>query len=430
MKLDWDHYSDQPAVIRDRSIKKSIYKAVRYDSFKMLLCNLVMYPVCMANYLFFPAKKSNADLSAFFGLSINLDKGIEATYKLVDDLGANNLSIRIPLSDIENIQAYVGFVKQYQNKNLLINILQDRRHVENHSLLKQSLSTVFSELSPFTNRFQLGNAVNRKKWAIFSMDEFLQFYKVGYDLRNEQFPNVKLLGSSVIDFEYYFSIRTLFNGYKVRFDQFSSLLYVDRRGAPENTQMGLDLVKKLHLMQAMLRLSPKSSNEVVITETNWPITNTAPYAPTSEEDCVSLEAQADFLVRYYLLALSSGVVKNIYWHQLIAPGYGLIDNRGDELVKYPSYYAFKVMLVQLQGGEFVSATQDEGLYTIRFSEQIEENVLQMTEVVWCHNTANKPLAQSADKKIKQVISRDGVVLDLDDVQISGSPIYIISTRKV
>ena len=428
MKLDWDHYSDQPAVIRDRAIKKSISKTVRFDSFKMLLCNLVMYPVCFLNYLLFPVKKVETNLGSFFGMSINLDKEAESTPELVDDLGANNLLIRIPLSDIENIRAYVDFIKQYQDKSILINILQDRRHVEDHALLKQSLTIVFSELSPFTNRFQLGNAVNRKKWAIFSMDQFLKFYKVGYDLRNENFPNLTLLGSSVIDFEYYFSIRTLFNGYRVKFDQFSSLLYVDRRGAPENTQMGLDLVKKLRLMQAMLRLSSKSSNQIVITETNWPITNTAPYAPTSEADCVSLDAQADFLVRYYLLALSSGAVKNIYWHQLIAPGYGLIDNRGDELVKYPSYYAFKVMLAQLQDMQFVGSTEIDGLYTLKFRKQVDAGLQQITNVMWLHSDDNKQIPHNLDKTVQQVMSRDGTSLNFDDIQISGSPIYLISTQ--
>ena len=428
MKLDWDHYSDQPAVIRDRAIKKSISKTVRFDSFKMLLCNLVMYPVCFLNYLLFPVKKVEVNLGSFFGMSINLDKEAASTPELVDDLGANNLLIRMPLSDIENIRAYVDFIKQYQDKSILINILQDRRHVEDHALLKQSLTIVFSELSPFTNRFQLGNAVNRKKWAIFSMDQFLKFYKVGYDLRNENFPNLTLLGSSVIDFEYYFSIRTLFNGYRVKFDQFSSLLYVDRRGAPENTQMGLDLVKKLRLMQAMLRLSSKSSNQIVITETNWPITNTAPYAPTSEADCVSLDAQADFLVRYYLLALSSGAVKNIYWHQLIAPGYGLIDNRSDELVKYPSYYAFKVMLAQLQDMQFVGATEIDGLYTLKFRKQVDAGLQQITNVMWLHSDDNKQIPHNLDKTVQQVISRDGTSLNFDDIQISGSPIYLISTQ--
>ena len=269
-------------------------------------------------------------------------------------------------------------------------MLQDRRHIEDLALSKHSLEQVFNQFSPLTRRFQLGNAINRKKWAIFSMDEYLKFYKVEYDLRNQQLPQIELLGSSVIDFEYYFSTRT-FNGYKTRFDQFSSLLYVDRRGVPENMQMGLNLFGKLQLMQAMLRLSGKSGNDIVITETNWPITNTFPYAPTSEDNCVSLEVQANFLVRYYLLALSSGVVKHIYWHQLIAPGYSLIDSREGKLTKYPSFHAFKNMLAQLQDANFCELTQKQGIYCAKFVETVDATNKQSIEVFWSHvKTATLP----------------------------------------
>ena len=425
MKLDWDNYSDQPAVIKDRALKKQIYKQVRWDSLKMLLTNAVMYPVCALNYLLFPIKKINTDTASFFGMSINLDKNPEQSRALIDDLKVNNLLIRMPLADIENCHKYVAFAQQFKDKNLLISILQDRQHVEDHVLLKTSLEKVFTEFSPLTNRFQLGNAINRKKWAIFSMDEFLRFYQVGFNLRNDKFPEITLLGSSVIDFEYYFSIRTLFNLYKLRFDQFSSLLYVDRRGAPENTQMGLDLTKKLHLMQAMLRISPKSSNEIVITETNWPISNTAPYAPTSENDCVDLESHANFLVRYYLLSLASNVVKNVYWHQLIAPGYGLIDNRSDELIKYPAYTTFKVMLSLLQEANFLGMNIEGNIYTAGFSKQLGINKTQSIDVIWSTENNNKTI--QIDTKRQQVIMRDGSINSEESVNISESPIYLIST---
>jgi len=424
MKLDWDHYSDQPHVIKDRALKKQIYKQVRWDNLKLLATNFIMYPVCLLNYLIFPAQKVNTDVVSFFGMSINLDKHPAQTQELIDDLGVNNLLIRMPLSDIENIKDYVNFAKQYQDKNLLINILQDRRHIENKALLKDSLNKVFTEFSSLTDRFQLGNAINRKKWAIFSMDEFLRFYKVGFDLRNEKFPKIKLLGSSVIDFEYYFSIRTLYNFYKIRFDQFSSLLYVDRRGAPENTQMGLDLTKKLQLMQAILRLSPKSSNEIVITETNWPITNTAPYAPTSEEDCVDLEAHADFLVRYYLLALGSKVVKNVYWHQLIAPGYGLIDDRQGGLIKYPAYSAFKTMLSFLQNSNYEGVRNKKGIYYAIFNRKTASNIIEKIEVIWSNEKFNQSI--NIDNNVQKLFSRDGIEQDVNSFIVNQSPVYLIT----
>jgi len=421
MKLDWDHYSDQPAVIRNKAFKKEIYKKTRWHSMKLLVTNIFMYPICLLNYFVSPIQKVDIDTSTFFGISINLDKNPEETIKLIEDLGAKNILIRMPLSDIDNIQRYVDFASQFKDKNLLINILQDRDHVEDHQRLETALDRVFTLFSPLTNHFQLGNTINRKKWAFFSMDEFLNFYKVGFDLRNAKFPNIKLLGSSVIDFEYYFSIRTLFNLYTIRFDQFTSLLYVDRRGAPENTQMGLDLRKKLHLMQAMLRLSPKSSNEIVITETNWPINDTFPYAPTTDVECaVDLETHADFLVRYYLLALSSHVVKSVYWHQLIAPGYGLIDNRKTNLIKYPAYTALKVMLSYLQESNYISFKIKDDQYTMSFIDKKNTKI----DVIW--TTSDRSEQLHIDQKTQTLISREGEELLVDHIKLTGSPVYLLT----
>lgn len=416
--LKWDSYSDQPHVIKDRRFKKEIYKTVRWDSFKMVVTNILMFPIVFIAYLASPIKKTITKSDVFFGISINLDKNPNDTRELIDELDCNNLLIRVPLHDIENLQAYVEFADQFSDKKLLINILQDRRHVEDLVMLEGSLDEIFTSFQHLTSRFQIGNAINRKKWAFFSMDEYLKFYQVAQHVKKRKFPNLTLLGSSIIDFEYYFTIRTLFNHYPIQFDQCSSLLYVDRRGAPENTQMGLNLIKKLHLLQSILRLSSKTNNGIVITETNWPISNTAPYAPTGEKECVSLEDHANFLVRYYLLALTSGVVQNIYWHQLIATGYGLIDNRNGKLIKYPAYYAFKNMLSLLQTANFIGLDVKGDLHRASFIYESNKTI----DVLWSVST--EVVVSSHGKKI---IHRDGKALkDQNDVTINQSPTYLLS----
>ncbi|MCK5896780.1 MAG: hypothetical protein KAG20_08245, partial [Cocleimonas sp.] len=241
MPLRWDAFSDQPSVISDKRYKRKIYSKVVGDFIKMVITNLLVFPLTLLFYLLVPTKKQSIKARAFFGLSINLDKNPTKTRTLIDDLAVDNLLIRLPLHDIENLADYVAFAQQYNDKKLLINILQDRRHVEDLERLHHALDRIFEQFSPLTTHFQIANAINRKKWAIFSMDEYLRFYKVAYDLKQKKYPQLILLGSSVIDFEYYFTIRTLFNFYRLRFDQLSSLLYVDRRGAPENTQAGFNL---------------------------------------------------------------------------------------------------------------------------------------------------------------------------------------------
>jgi len=146
----------------------------------------------------------------------------------------------------------------------------------------------------------------------------------------------------VIDFEYHYTIRTLFNLFKVRYDKFSSLLYVDRRGSPDNKQMLIfDTKNKIDMLYALVRLSPKSSNDIYITEVNWPLTGTAPYAPTSEKECVSEEDYSKFMLRYLEIAKSSRKIKRVYWHQLIATGYGLVEEREGKIRKREAFYIFK-----------------------------------------------------------------------------------------
>jgi len=420
VNLKWDKYSDQPEVMKDKALKKKINKATRWDSIKLFLVNIFLYPVTYVVYLLKPEAKSHIDTDTFFGMSVNLDKNPDETRELIDDLKVTSLLIRVPLHDIENLTSYIDFAEQFKDKEILINIMQDRRHVEDAQLLKRSLESIFQGFSHLTTRFQIGNAINRKKWAIFSMDEYTKFYKVAYDLKQDKYLELVLLGSSVIDFEYYFSISTLFNRSNIYYDQFSSLLYVDRRGAPENTQMGLDLQKKIRFLYAILWLSPKSKSEIVITETNWPISNTAPYAPTGEKECVSLEDHANYLVRYYLLALSTGVVKNVYWHQLIAPGYGLIDNRDNKLIKYPAYQAFKTMLFLLQEAVFIEINKRDGYYYLVFNKG---NI--KIEVHWSITSSFE-----VPVKNRQVILRDGDEIMSKKVTISESPVYFISEGKV
>lgn len=420
MQFKWDHYSDQPEVIRDKALKKKIRQRTRWASLKLLIVNLLIYPVSYFLYRVIPPQKQKVNVSEFFGIGINLDKEPTKTKGLIDQLEVDNLLIRIPLEHIENLSAYLEFVRQFKDKNLVINILQDRRHVEDLKLLEQSLDKIFCEFSGLCERFQIGNAINRKKWAFFSMDEYLAFYKVAYTLKKQKYPKITLLGSSIIDFEYYFTIRTLFNYHKLYFDQCSSLLYVDRRGAPENTQMGLDLSQKLNFLQMLLRLSPKSGTEIIISETNWPIKNTAPYAPTSEKECVSLEDHANYLVRYYLLALASGVVKSVYWHQLIAPGYGLVDNRSEKLIKYPAYYAFKTLLSLLNGAEFLDLKISGKQYHASFHHQDKK---QDIEIYWGLETF------TIQTSGKMIIRRDGVKMPpADELQVDGSPIYLLTER--
>ena len=138
----------------------------------------------------------------------------------------------------------------------------------------------------------------------------------------------------------------MFNNHNISFDKLSALLYVDRRGSPYNTQMGIfDTKSKIDMLYSLVRLSPKvKSDDIYITEVNWPLSNTAPYAPTSEKECVSEEVYSKYMKEYFEIAKQTNRISKVFWHQLIAPGYGLVDNRDNKIRKTKAFYQLKDMI--------------------------------------------------------------------------------------
>ncbi len=344
----WDSYSDQPYILK-KETKKALRNGHTFDYLKLMGTNLIYFPYLFLKFLIGSIllnKKNNKNKTTmFYGLCVNFDKGKEQ-YELIKELGVKSLQIRVFLNDIENIDKYVTFAKRFgEDKEILITIIQSREHIENHKLLAKDVTTIFKKFRKITNEFMIGNAINRIKWGFVSMEEYLEFYKVVQNVRDRYFRDIKLIGSSVIDFEYHFTIRTLFNHYPIFYDKVASLLYVDRRGSPHSTQMGIfDLKKKIEFLDTIVKSSSKCNNYIYITETNWPLSGTAPYAPTSEKECIDEELYAKYMLEYFEIVLKTQKIEKVFWHQLIAPGYGLVDNRDGKIRKTKAFYAFKEMV--------------------------------------------------------------------------------------
>jgi hypothetical protein len=105
-----------------------------------------------------------------------------------------------------------------------------------------------------------------------------------------------------------------------------------------------DFRNKIEFLDTIVRSSNKCNNSIYITETNWPLSGTAPYAPTSEKECVSEELYNQYMIEYFDIALKSQKIEKVYWHQLIAGGYGLVDNRDGQIRKTEAFYSFKKFL--------------------------------------------------------------------------------------
>ena len=409
--MKWDYFSDQPYQIQDRQFKKKMKQKNRFQILTTILLSIILLPL-FAIRLIFPTKKKSIKLSDFFGIGINLDKGKEQL-EILKELKLTNINIRFPVSEIDNIDKYIDFVSGFKEYKILITVLQNRENIENLELFQKNIYLIFEKFSEIgIVEFQIGNAINRSKWGFFSISEYLKFYQIAFQVRNQYFPNIKLIGSSVIDFEFYNTIHTLFNFKKIYFDSVSSLLYVDRRGQPENTQsIFFNLENKIKLLFQIVETSSKTSNSIYITETNYPISDTEPYTPTSQFETVSLTEYSNFMVRYFLISIATQKVEKVFWHQLISAGYGLIDNRGKSLKKYPAFQSLKILLETLENQKYISHKFQSNLHFIEFSN---------CYIYW--TIADEVLMKFPQKRVINIFGEE---LLNQEIAISQTPILII-----
>ncbi len=414
----WDKYSDQPYPLKDKIYKKKMRKKELFSLLKTFLISLFILPFSLIMMPFIKRKEINS--SEFFCLGVDYQKENNLSLELLEELKIKRVLLRLKLWEMDTLEELKKFILKCDDKKITLKVLQDREHVQDLDLFKKDLEIIFTELSECVDIFEIGSTINRAKWGFFSVDEYNKFYKIAYDLKIQKFPNITLIGSGVIDFEYHFTSHTLFNFFKYKYDGISALLYVDRRGAPENMQMGFNLSDKIALLSTMTWLSRKVKQKLHITETNWPISNTAPYAPTSENECVSEEVYADFMLRYHLLSFASQQVDSVSWHQLIAPGYGLIDNR-DGIKMYPAYQTYKFMVENLNDAQFLRLDIKRDYYILQCL--VNDRVLQI------HWTLKPTTLKNED--FFECYSRDGNILTQDILKIGSSPtyIYIKTTSK-
>lgn len=411
--FEWDANSDQPYQLKDRQYKKKMRTGATGSLVKTILAALIWLPLAI---LLSPFLKHTRSRSAdFTGLIVDPLREPEATLAMLEALDVSEILIRVKLWEPGELDPIVAFLKRLNGTHVFFVLMQDREHVEDSALQKQSFDKVFSTLSPFGKRFQIGTTINRAKWGFAAVDEYLRFFKTAQTLRNERYPALKLIGPGVIDFEYHFAAHTFFNLQGIRFDAVNALLYVDRRGAPEHKQMWWNLTGKIRFFSALVSLSPFARFPFYITETNWPLTGTAPFAPTSEKECVDEESYASFMVRYFLLARATRAVDTVYWHQLIAPGYGLVDRR-QALRKRSAYDAFKTMNTMLKGSKDAVLKERGGLYELQLRKS--EGVLR---IFWSDGSERLRHFNG----LRTFTDRDGNRFKTDRLIISSAPVYLL-----
>ncbi len=306
-----------------------------------------------------------------------------------------------------------------QGHDISFVIPQNRDLVRDRKRWRASVEDLAERFSPFGRYFQVGQAINRSKWGIWTHGEYVDLYLEAAEILRRR-EGIEVLGPSVIDFEFQ-AILALVNrdAPGLHFDIVSNLLYVDRRGAPENRQMGLDTVDKVTLLRAITETGRNCSDRCWITEVNWPLWE-GPHSPAGKTVSVGEEEQADYLVRYYLMVLGTGLVERVFWWRLIARGYGLISPESDgSLRRRPAWDALRTLIDQVEGATFFGPLPaPDGAYLYSFSKDGEELVVGWSVARGARAVLSRPAAAAT--------SRDGESLPVPDgteIELGPSPVY-------
>ncbi len=255
-----------------------------------------------------------------------------------------------------------------------IALVQDRRALREPASWTRFAGHVLDRMHDVAEWVQIGQAINRVKWGLWSFDEYRGLVD-GVREAARGHPGLRFMGPAAIDFEYHHvaaALRHLPAGF--RFDALAHHLYVDRRGGPENFQGRFSALEKFALARALARASGACADRLIVSETNWPLLDGGVYSPTGSPylypgqildspPSATETDYANYMIRYLLIALCSGLVERVYWWRLVAQGFGLVDDRDPAAWRpRPAYHALQQFLRTVGESTFTGRTID-GAYS-------------------------------------------------------------------
>lgn len=404
-KIVWDHLSDQPH-----------QHAGRFDK---LLVRLADAPSHLGNTARFLAAAPRVNrryrqlAEELFrhplpwqgaGVAVRpYEPAPEAVAEAVADLGLEHVLLRLhPWQEEHQAELDLAQELHRQGRELVFALPQDRDLVRDPALWRRRIEQLAELFLPFGKTFVVGQAINRSKWGVWRYSEYRRLLRDAAEILRRD-PAAQIFGPGVIDFELHATAAVVNHPRTARLDGLASLLYVDRRGAPENAQLGFDTPKKLALAKAIALEAKRCGPPSWVTEVNWPLWE-GPHSPAGKSVSVDEEKQADYLARFYLLALASGVCERVYWWQAIARGYGLIapgDPAGDHrgLRRRPSFHALATLEKELRGATFAERLPaPAGAWLLRFAHPAGDKV-----VAWSLAPGEAELPRPASS----AVDRDG-----------------------
>ena len=131
--FEWDEYSDQPTILRDKIYKKKMRKKEFISLFKTVFISLFTLPLSIILTPFVKRKEINS--KDFFSLGVDYLREPKQTIELLDELEVDRVLLRLKLWEIDSLGELKKFILACGNKKIILKVLQDREHIENSELL-------------------------------------------------------------------------------------------------------------------------------------------------------------------------------------------------------------------------------------------------------------------------------------------------------
>lgn len=392
----------------------------------------------------------------FFGVCVasNEDPAIDAyVIGQLETLGINN--VRLDFS-YDNLDSYHNrFLQKLiaEDFNVTLHLLAPFDAAKNmvdpseQERWRVFLSTVLDRYGTSIKQVEIGNTINRKRWAGYSFDGFLIAWEIAHTEVKSR--DIKFLGPNLQDFEPMYNIgilKTLQDKNQLP-DIHSDNLFVERVSEPERfdhrilkykwaTIFKYNLVKKARTLQKIG--ADFGVAQTISSAAFWAIYRINRLLVNGEQK------QADYLTRYFTLLAASGALQSANWGALICNREGLIndgltdaeypaleriahyqstDGMLNQYERYPSFYAMQTVAQYLSGAYYrATIASAKGLEIHHFTNDnlhihiawaINGKVAHLADI-YTENTLN-------NAKIRH---RDGPSLEKNSTLVSETPIYL------
>lgn len=394
----------------------------------------------------------------FFGVCVASNENQEVDHYIIgqlETLGVNNVRLDFSYSDVDNFNARFldTLIAKGFNVTLRLlppfNIAAHMADPNEQSGWRTFLTTTLDRYGANVMQVEIGNTINRKRWAGYTLHTFLTTWQIAHEEVKSR--DIKLLGPNIQDFEpiYNIGILKILAVEGLLPDVHTDNLFVERVSEPERFDHRIlkykwsalfkyNLVKKARILQ-------KIGLDFGVNATSSPAAFWAVYR-INRLLVNGEQKQADYLTRYFTLLAASDALQQANWGALICNREGLIndglsdaeypaleriayyqsaDGELNEYERYPSFYAMQALLHYLSDSDYIKTiASTQGLEVHHFKNK--ELNLQL-HIAW---TINGKVAYLADIYSEdtinnaKILNRDGNVLDKNTALVCEAPIYL------